>query len=224
VLISGKSYAALNANQSETPEPWTSGTPFVDDCGPEVFEVEPARTYRFRVIGGLALTYVAFMFEDHEDLTVIAADGRYTQAARTDRIQIGPGQRFDFLLKTISEEGLAKASKDCFWIQFETRWRPINITSYAVLRYEAKSNATSSSLLDPPRSRPLNIMNDTDTWLEGTLQPLHNNGFPSLDEVTRTVYLPSTRLNNPHGNEYSSYWTVNNRTSPEDNEQLGGAL
>ena len=165
-------------------------------CGPEVIEVVPSKTYRVRAVGGLALALISFAFEDHDNLSVIAADGRYTKPSSVRHMQIGPGQRFDFLLTTKSSAELAKLGKTQFWVQFETRARPINVTSYALLRYTT---------------------NHYSDWLEGTLLPLQDNGFPR--QATRRVYPVSARISN----NVTSFWTVTNRTWTETDEHVGAS-
>jgi L-ascorbate oxidase len=38
-------------------------------------DVQPGKTYRFRFIGGTALTFASLAIEGHDDLTIIEADG-----------------------------------------------------------------------------------------------------------------------------------------------------
>lgn len=216
--MNGKSYLALDAKQSETYHPWTKplNEPTLP-CGPEILEVKPDKTYRFRVIGGSALSLVAFAFEDHDNLTVIAADGRYTQPAPTERVQVGPGQRFEFLLKTKSVDELSQLGKSLFWIQFEIRSRPINETSYAVLKYTCEHNFKSTVPASPPARKPVHISFDYQNWLEHTLQSLQSTNLPSGDQVSRRVYLHNAQL----AASDMGFWTVNNRTWNETNEHLG---
>lgn len=69
-------------------------------CHPEIIQVEANKTYRFRAIGGVALSPLVFAFEDHDNLAIIAGDSSYTQPADTNVIQMAGGQRYDFLLHT----------------------------------------------------------------------------------------------------------------------------
>ena len=108
IIVNGQSYpASFDGVSAQSSAPYY--TTYADrstTCGPEVFVVEPNKTYRFRTIGGTALSTIAYGFEHHDNLTVIAADARYTQPAYTDRIQVGAGQRFDYLLQTKTVEEL----------------------------------------------------------------------------------------------------------------------
>ncbi|KAI9652234.1 MAG: hypothetical protein M1831_007143 [Alyxoria varia] len=203
----------------------TSSNPLPKECAPEVFEVEPSKTYRFRSIGGLALTDVIIAFEDHADLTIVGADGSYTKPASVDRLQIASGQRFEVLLKTKSKEQLKAAGKKDFWIQLETRYRPYIVGGYALLRYKdapgyAQKNAEyypgtdRQALPEGIPSNPPNMTqllprdsNDTNNWLEDTLTPASDNGFPSSDEVTRRVYLTNVQLQYDNG---QIVWVISN--------------
>lgn len=133
VLVNGHGVAVPNATNSA--------------CAPEVFTVEPGKTYRFRMIGAMALTDQTLAFQNHTDrLNVVAADGRYTRPVAVNHLQIDSGQRFDVLLETYSEQVLQKrfnGTRD-FWIQIETRYRPTVVTGYALLRYASRDRKPAS--------------------------------------------------------------------------------
>ncbi|KAI9735469.1 MAG: hypothetical protein M1818_006475 [Claussenomyces sp. TS43310] len=218
ILVNGNSFLGLDGNDSQTPEPWTkSEPPVVSTCGPEVIQVEPGKTYRMRMIGGSALNLVSLGFEDHPELSVMAADGRYTKLAYTDRIQIAGGQRYDFLLRTKTEDELRRLGKTAFWVQLEGRYRPINVTSYALLSYTSDLAFNQTTALAPPAKAPLTIPNTIQNWLEYTLEPLEPNGFPSADKVNRQVFLSSAQLTATSG----VFATVQNHTWTESNQHLG---
>ncbi|EWC44178.1 hypothetical protein DRE_07003 [Drechslerella stenobrocha 248] len=172
-------------------------------CAPAVIKVQPGKTYRFRFIGGTAISFVTLGIEDHPDMTIIEADGRYTQQYTTDHIQLASGQRFSTLFKAKSRaEILAAGGKTSYWIQFENRERPNNITGWALLVYDLKGDRSPFSLLKrtprfklpqtlpstPPLTLPLNVT----TWAEYVLQPLkshYTESFPPLSSVNRTIYI-----------------------------------
>ncbi|KAI1469090.1 putative multicopper oxidase [Daldinia caldariorum] len=183
-----------------------------DSCKPYIIDVEPSTTYRFRFVGGTAISFVHFGIEDHSNLTVISADGLYTRPACTDRIQIGSGQRFDVLLTTKSEEELDDDGKDGqYWFRFESRGRPEDMGGYALLQYNTDSSNSKrdsvngkrspnardgqhkSNLPKFPDKPPVKLPPDGKSipnWLEYTLSPLNTTyKFPTLDEVTRTLYV-----------------------------------
>ena len=226
-MVNGKSFEALdNANETFASVPWTPPPNHPLSCEPEVFEVEPDKVYRFRAIGATALSPLTFAFEDHDSLEVITVDGSYVQEAETDRIQILSGQRFDFLLRTkTTEELLALGNKSFYWIQIENRFRPWNITGYAAIRYKIPGLGGSTITIPPqPATTPVTVAYDIDdvtTWLENTLVPLQPNRFPTAEEVTRTVYITNADLA-PKGARNRNFWTVNNRTWTDSDENLNG--
>lgn len=218
ILVNGNSFSGLDGNASQTPEPWSkSETSVQSSCGPEVIQVEPGKTYRMRMIGGSALNLISLAFEDHPELLVMAADAKYTKLTNTDRIQIAGGQRYDFLLRTKTEDELRRLGKTAFWIQLEGRYRPINVTSYALLSYTTDHVVNQTTALAPPAKAPLTIPNMVQDWLEYKLEPLKPNGFPSADEVNRQVILTSAQLLAMSG----VFASVQNHTWTESNEHLG---
>ncbi|GAM83067.1 hypothetical protein ANO11243_010530 [Dothideomycetidae sp. 11243] len=189
LLVNGNGFPAHNNNnETQTAAPFgifPNGT--TPSCHAEVTKVRPSTTYRFRAIGGVGLSLVSYMFEDHDNLTVIAADGSYTKPADADgRIQTGSGQRLDYLFTTKSEAELKQLGKTNFWIQMETRYRPVNITSYAILSYTDCAGCDTNTPNAPPSTPPLTITNEVQNWLEYTLESLTPNNFPPSSEVNRT--------------------------------------
>ncbi|KAL8351510.1 hypothetical protein RB598_006338 [Gaeumannomyces tritici] len=168
-----------------------------DSCRPSVVTVRPGRTYRVRFLGRTALSLVTLGIEGHQNLTVIEAEGHYTQPAMTDHVQLGSGQRFSVLLQTRTEDDIAaRSGKTQFWIRFESRDRPKTIVGYALLQYDmSDSQAVSYQTPLPqelPATSPVVLPTETSSWLEYTLQPLDSEEaarFPRLPEVTRTVYI-----------------------------------
>lgn len=195
-------------NGQSIPAPFTTDPSL---CAPEVFEVEPSKTYRFRFIGGLALADISLAIDGHDNLTIVGADGSYTKPASTDHMQVDSGQRFEVLLTTKSADELNGTTD--YWIQLETRYRPSITTDYALLRYKtdgspgcadtrcyapgtARTTVPDVGHLLPNLSHllPPDSDNVTNTWLEYTLTPLLGSDFPSADEVTRRVYLTNVQL------------------------------
>lgn len=148
--------------------------------------VDPGKTYRIRFTGATALSFVSLAFEGH-NLSIIEADGAYTQPVNTSFMQVGPGQRFSALLRTKTCDELQDQRQ--FWIQAETRERPTLYRGYGYLAYsEGCSNQTQTpSPAVLPSTPPLTLPNTTLGWLDYQLQPLAPNGFPSKSEVTRRV-------------------------------------
>ncbi|KAK7722730.1 hypothetical protein SLS57_004935 [Botryosphaeria dothidea] len=116
-----------------------------DSCSLAQISVEAGKTYRLRFIGATAISFLTVGIEEH-NLTIIEADGHYTEALEVDFLQIGGGQRYSALLKTLSCEELASqgAGRSQFYIQLETRDRPKNLTTYAILDYGDSCSSTVS--------------------------------------------------------------------------------
>lgn len=161
-----------------------SGTSGLDNatdpsCAPHVIEVEPGKLYRLRVIGTTALSTVKMAIEDHGDLEVVEADGAYTAPAYVDHVQVAPGQRFSFRLKTMPAERVK--DKTDFWIRYESRERPVSVKGYAVLRYRAKCAKPRPDkgrpALSLPAEPPVKLPAISYDYLEHALQP--------RDEATR---------------------------------------
>ncbi|KAK2596609.1 hypothetical protein QQS21_006285 [Conoideocrella luteorostrata] len=222
IMVNGKSFAALNATESGTQPPFS--TPPANrpdpDCHPEVFHVKPGKTYRFRAIGGTALALILMGFEGHENLQVMAADGRYSELVSTDRIEVNSGQRFDFLLKTKSKEEIRRLGKKRFWVQLETRLQPLVTTSYAVLQYDDCGDVgKNQTKLSPPANPPLVLPSQPQDWLEYKLHPLRKGNFPPASEVARRVDITNALIGgNPP--TLPAYWSPNNRTWTELNQTL----
>jgi L-ascorbate oxidase len=176
ILLNGHSGTAQSSNASDA------------SCIPHVISVAPNRTYRMRFIGQQAISLVTLGFEDHSNLTIIEADGSFTRPAEADHIQVAPGQRFSVLFRTKTLSELRLLNKTSFWVQYENRDRPANVSGYALLSYVAGSNGTPSTL---PESRPLTLPQNISEWLEYTLAPLDSssNPFPPASSVTRTIVI-----------------------------------
>ncbi|KAF2724415.1 multicopper oxidase [Polychaeton citri CBS 116435] len=170
VLVNGVGVSA-SANQ-------TQGT---GNCGLPVISVEPGKTYRMRFIGGTALSMVQFAIVGHSNLTIVGADGQYTQPHAETFMQVTSGQRFDVIFQAKTAEELAGETD--YLIQFETKNRPAVYHGYGVLRY----SPGNVSIVAAPSSPPLALSNATYDWLEYALEPLKPNNFPTAAEVTRRV-------------------------------------
>lgn len=164
------------------------GDPRNASCAPHIIEVEPDKQYRIRVIGATAISFMKMVLEEHSELQVIEADGQYTKQAAINHIQVAPGQRFSYLLKTKCVEELTSLGRSDFWIRYESRDRPTSVTGYALLRYKfPQQNNTLPQLPSvPPVTVPLETRNYLEYSLE-SLNPKFSDAFPRLSEVTRTV-------------------------------------
>jgi L-ascorbate oxidase len=159
-------------------------------CAPYALNVVPGRAYRLRFISATALSLVTIGIESHSNLTIIEADGSYTKPWGTDHIQLGSGQRFSIILQAKTQVELAAAgNRTDFWIRYENRERPNNVSGYALLHYNIPGRSTN---LPPslPTSPPITLPRNVTSWAEYSLEPLNLvEPFPRLSEVTRTVYI-----------------------------------
>lgn len=211
-LVFGGEVIALMMNGQGVSTNHTAGEIEGDfSCQLPVVEVEPDTTYRFRFIGATSLSHAMLAFEDHENLTVIAVDGsQYTEPESTDRMQLGSGQRFDVLFRTKSEDELRALNRTDFYIQLETRDRPVVYRSYGILRYTG-SSITAPAVSQPPSKPMFNLPNATYDWLESTLRPLvPDPTFPTLEEVTRRIVITVRQITNPATGQI--IWTLNDLT------------
>lgn len=150
-------------------------------CELPVLHVEPGKTYRMRFIGTTALSMVQLAIAEHENFTIINADGHYTKPYPEKFMQISTGQRFDVIFKAKHAEELQGQTD--FLFQFETKDRPAVYYGYGVLRYAGGT----PSITKGPDKPPMALSNATYAWLEYSLEPLKQNNFPTADEVTRRV-------------------------------------
>ncbi|KAK9311319.1 Cupredoxin [Lipomyces starkeyi] len=166
-----------------------------NECSLATILVEPEKMYRLRFIGATALSFVSLGFQGHNNLSIIEVDGDYTQPLEVDYLQIGAGQRFSVLMRTKSREELEEDRANGinqYFLQIETRERPISVTSYAVLIYPGGSYNVSTAPANPPITLPSTTLG----WLDYQLRPLTPNNFPTLAEVTRRVTVTITQIVN----------------------------
>lgn len=193
----------IEAGLAATPLKWTGETKAVlingvgvainktagdGACNLPVIEVDPGKTYRFRFIGGTTISLVQFGITEHSNLTIIEADGSYTQPYSVEFVQASSGQRFDVLLTTKTEEELD--GKTDFLFQYETKDRPAVFHGYGVLRYSGGEPQITTA----PTSPVLTLSNQTYAWAEYALEPLYPNDFPTASEVTRRIIIDSRQL------------------------------
>ncbi|KAK4176416.1 putative L-ascorbate oxidase [Triangularia setosa] len=159
-----------------------------DSCTLPVIDVEPGKTYRFRLIGATGLSFLTMGLEDHPDLTIVQVDGsEYNAPVKTDHINIGSGQRFDVLFKAKTINELEQnGNKSTFYLQLETLERPMPYIGYGVVRYYQ-----SQPIPTTPANKVLDLSGDPTNWMEYTFTPLFpdQNQAPSASEVTRRIII-----------------------------------
>ncbi|KAM0427435.1 hypothetical protein ACHAQK_012032 [Fusarium lateritium] len=164
-------------------------------CTPHIIHVDPGKTYRLRFIGATALSLIKLGIENHDNFTVIEADGSYTKPAAIDHVQVSSGQRYSYLMKTKSKREVCEGEKSQFWVRYESRDRPQVITGYALLKYRCDDGKALPKTL--PSLSPIELSNKTYDYLEYTLEGLsevNNRAFPRLSEVTRTVTIQINQI------------------------------
>jgi L-ascorbate oxidase len=175
------------------------GTTAAPGCELALISVESEKTYRFRFIGGTALSFVTLAFEDHDEMTLIEADGNYVKPVNVSYLQIGSGQRFSVLFKTKKRNELDLA-KSQFFMQIETRDRPSLTRSYAILDYKLPSSKrftlpVAPRLVLPSGIPPLTLPPTTNGWLDFKLFSLYpDSDFPLTSEVTRRVTIRTHQI------------------------------
>lgn len=188
IMINGKSGNSSFSNATD------------DTCQPEVIYLRPDVPYRMRFISNTALSFVTLGIEDHDNLTIIEADAQYTKPWTTDHIQIGSGQRFSLLFQTKTVAELQALNKTQFWLRYENRDRPSNVSGYALLQYVIKGQDNPALPADLPETPPLTLPRDRKNvtgWSEYSLTPQSDAvaaQFPPLSEVTRTVYITMRQI------------------------------
>jgi L-ascorbate oxidase len=183
-------------------------------CAPLTIPVEPGKNYRIRFIGGTAISLVTLGIEDHSNLTIIEADGSYTKPFTTDHLQVAPGQRFSLLFRAKSVEELTSLNKTSFWIRYENRERPANISGYAILSYHTEMAELPQSL---PVSSPVNLPSKVYDWLEYSLQPYDASKDIFPPKSTRTVTIQMNQVGSYINKTFVSTleWAQNGNTWQE---------
>ena len=163
-------------------KPINSTSPAVGTCKLETISVEPGKTYRLRFISSTSLSFLSIGLEGHGNLTIIEVDGHYVKPTSTNLLQIGSGQRYSILFRAKSQAELNEAKKQSYFLQMETRERPTNLTSYAVISY------SGNSTVSPPSTSPLTLPPTIKGWLDYDISPLEPYDlFPTV--VSRSVVL-----------------------------------
>jgi len=188
---SGETSNILVNGQGQLP-----GNTYSPGCDLASIIVEPEKTYRFRFIGGTALSFVTLAFEDHEEMILIEADGNYTKPVTVNYLQIGSGQRFSVLFRTKRRNELKKSQ---FFMQMETRDRPTLTRSFAILEYKLTSSKRVPLPVEPrltlPGQPPLTLPPTTLGWLDYKLLSLFPNpDFPLTSEVTRRITIRTHQI------------------------------
>ncbi|XP_066596702.1 uncharacterized protein [Prorops nasuta] len=98
-----------------------------------VFNVDPGKRYRFRVINGFGTVCLAQLTIEWHSLQIIAMDGENVQAVKVDSVIMGSGERLDFVLSADQPPG-------SYWIQVKAlgECRTSELQQFAILRYSGQ--------------------------------------------------------------------------------------
>ncbi|KAI9342663.1 Cupredoxin [Obelidium mucronatum] len=147
------------------------------------YNVIPGKRYRLRLINTAAQAHYNFSIDGH-DLTVIEADGSYTNPTIVNEISIHSAQRYSVILT-------AKAAVSNYWIRavmFDT-WGPefivngLNMDVRAILSYNGASTTTSPKSLKQTQVVPL------DPWFLGELNGITEADLPDFWSYNQTLYI-----------------------------------
>ena len=179
----------------------------------ERIQVEPGKTYRFRLIGATSLSYLQFSIEGHE-MTIIEADGLTLLPATVNSLEINSGERYSVLVKANQNP------RRSYNMTSGIRYRKSGPTGYAILEYVNRSDNTTSGnvgLTIPevpiymdltPQSRP--------EWILPQLKPHPNetNYEPMPQTSNRLIILEGKQMKFAHhmaddNNATMMKWAVN---------------
>lgn len=121
-------------------------------------------------------------------MTLVEADGTYTQPYPLDTIELGAGQRYGTLLKTKTAQQIADDTQGgCYWVRLESQWRKPATNGWALLRYPV---CRQVEFARPPTSNNSECLLPTARfgWIASELAPLplpNARKMPRDEKVTR---------------------------------------
>ncbi|XP_055354088.1 uncharacterized protein LOC129599791 [Paramacrobiotus metropolitanus] len=193
VAVNGKS-RFINATSSQAGP----------SCELAVINLDPGKTYRFRFIGALAVSFIYLNLEAH-NMVIIEVDGRYVMPYVPDHLEVSSGQRYSALVfaKTQAElTGADGSIKNRYWMQLETHPQDdADNVLYAIIKYNAGSSGPVDTFTLPAAPvLPLPKETFADGWIEDRLQPLNpdpDNPWIKMEDITRRIYVNLTLQINP---------------------------
>lgn len=179
-------------------------------CHTEVVSVEPDRTYRIRVIGATALSFLYMALEDHPSFELIEVDGDYVNTHKASFLEVASGQRYSFLLRTKSIDELRALGKTRFWANLESRWRTTRSYGAWILEYNTTKlpgdGADPYSTL-PHLNKTIPLPDEAPFWVMNEVTPLDATQAPPDDsEVSRTIFVDGTQLNSGPSDAQKTFW------------------
>ncbi|KAJ3024008.1 UNVERIFIED_CONTAM: hypothetical protein HDU68_008353 [Siphonaria sp. JEL0065] len=180
----------------------------------KTYNLVPGKRYRIRIINTSAGAHFTFSIDGH-DLTIIEADGVYTNPTVVNQISIHSAQRYSFILT-------ANKAVQNYWIRavIEDTWSPVafpdkyefnglNLDVRAVLSY----NGAPAGL---PTTSPDATANPLDPYTLGELNGLTETTLPA--SFNNTVYF-QFYYGPPGFNSSDAAVTIGSDTTTINNEQ-----
>ncbi|KAI9026445.1 multicopper oxidase-domain-containing protein [Phycomyces nitens] len=122
--------------------------------GYTALNVEPNKTYRFRIIGGNTFRTLALAIKDHP-MTIIEVDGEKVVPYETSFLEVTPGQRFSVLIHTAdAEPGSAFAIATNY--RYRRRGKGYTENGFGYMRYVAPGGLVEpySNIMKPDSIYP----------------------------------------------------------------------
>lgn len=131
--------------------------------GYDVTEVEPGRTYRFRLIGSTDVDVLGFAIKGHK-MKIIEVDGNYIDPVETDFVEVAPGQRYSVLFT-------ADQKPDNYYIRADPRWLlATEHNGFGIIHYRGASEAPAHVVpkMSQLSTYPPLVVN----WIQNQFKPL----------------------------------------------------
>uniref|UniRef100_D8PTK2 laccase n=1 Tax=Schizophyllum commune (strain H4-8 / FGSC 9210) TaxID=578458 RepID=D8PTK2_SCHCM len=189
-------------------------------CHTEVISVEPDRTYRIRVIGATALSFLYMALEDHPGFELIEVDGDYVNKHNASFLEVASGQRYSFLLHTKSVDELRALGKTRFWANLESRWRTTRSYGGWILEYKVDdllAEGADPNAKVPQLNKTIPLPAEAPFWVMNELTPLDSTQAPPEDsEVSRVILVDGTQLNSGDKAHQKTFWQTHGYQYTED--------
>ncbi|KAL1665692.1 Cupredoxin [Schizophyllum commune] len=189
-------------------------------CHTEVVTVEPDKTYRIRVIGATALSFLYMALEDHPGFELIEVDGDYVNRHNASFLEVASGQRYSFLLRTKSADELRALGKTRFWANLESRWRTTRSYGGWILEYDVNdlpAEGADPNAKLPQLNKTIPLPEEAPFWVMNELTPLDETQTPPDDsEVSRVILVDGTQLNSGDKAHQKTFWQTHGYMYAED--------
>ncbi|OAD79883.1 multicopper oxidase [Phycomyces blakesleeanus NRRL 1555(-)] len=172
--------------------------------GYTALNVEPNKTYRFRIIGGNSFRTLALAIKDHP-MTIIEVDGEKVVPYETSFLEITPGQRFSVLVHTANAEpGSAFAIATNY--RYRHRGKGYTENGFGYMRYVAPGPGGKRPPRDFTYAKDFPVFPEEDGvgWIWDKLQPLQGRDQILDEQPDRTIKLRASIMK--HGDNTTRYY------------------